>query len=89
MSYKISFDQAGKVQISTDVGDVKRSKTSNAVQGKTPDELDAWLDSVTSLPTAKTALKELAKAVYLLNSDVKRLKSRIAAIEESTNGTSA
>lgn len=83
MSIKISFDQAGKVKISTDAGAARRAKAANVVQDKTFDQLDAWIDAnLTGLASVKPVVKELVKAVYTLNTDVLRLKQEIAAIKE-------
>lgn len=71
-----------KVKISTPEGEAARADTLAASGGVfdtfTYQQVDQWIETnVTSLATAKTALKQLAKLVFINHAEIVRLKARI------------
>ncbi len=72
-----------KIRVSTAEGKAARddrrdAKAGAALDGLTYPQAEAWIETnVTSLATAKTALKQLTKLVFMLQADQTRLKARV------------
>jgi hypothetical protein len=56
----------------------KRAASGGIFENATYTQADAWIEAnVTSLATAKTALKQLLKLCYINNIEIRRLKARM------------